>query len=97
MKFGARDLVERHNDTWGVGVISTFDRHRRPQNLDIVAKSDAKAELERLREALSEHKQHMLAIMLRTANLETAILSALKRQSQTAGENPDKQDCTPPR
>jgi hypothetical protein len=81
----------------GVGVISTSDQHRRPQNLDIVAKSDANEELERLRKALSEHKQHMMAMTLRAENLQTAILLALKRQSQTVVENPEKQDSTPPR
>ena len=79
----------------GAGVTFTF-RHRRPQNLNIVAKSDANEELERLRKALSEHKQHMLAIMLRAQNLETAILLALQRQSQTVFENPEKQDSTQP-
>jgi hypothetical protein len=35
-----------------------------------VAKSDANEELERLRKALSEHKQHMVAMMLQAETLE---------------------------
>ena len=79
----------------GAGVTFTF-RHWRPQNLDIMTKSDVNEELERLRKALSAHKHCILAMMLRAENLEAAILSALNPQLQAVFENPEKHDAMLP-